>query len=513
MNKQKINSFFTDNWKLILIVLLHLLITIPLSYFLNTWYDEASTLITSSQTISYAVHRSIQFELQPPFYYIFLNVWRQADSSYFFARLLSIIFSSASIVISFILIKKYLKIEKPEYVTLLIAINPFLIYYATEIRPYTMLIFLSVTLIFLMYEIYLSDNKFIVARVLYILLSIISLHTQYYMGFILVGIGFSILIYGGWGKFRTYLIDMILPMLSLVAVIPFLPGINTLIEASSKVYKLNLTGLVEFFEVRITTYLFALNYLPLKFSRYEIWLLLFLIVLFFLFSIKERIKEFIRVISFKEQTTLPVTIIVLLFFSIIAVMTGRGMLALRHTAVLFPPLVFTFVSFIYLTRKKKTLIFWFCLISALYLTALINKFTPMAKEGDSIKVAKYLEANEENNELIFVPYNIIGWPLNVHYNGANTIVPLYDNLLSEQSRKKLLSEVNNKSEYAWWDCPYPDPTWDKILNQIIVSREFINNNYVILDKKYFKGIVLWQLKRKDNDTLKTQSHQSLMRTK
>ena len=194
-------------------------------------------------------------------------------------------------------------------------------------------------------------------------------------------------------------------------------------------------------------------------------------------------------------------------------MTGRGMLALRHTAVLFPPLVFTFVSFIYLTRKKKILIFWFCLISALYLTALINKFTPMAKEGDSIKVAKYLEANEENNELIFVPYNIIGWPLNVHYNGANTIVPLYDNLLSEQSRKKLLSEVNNKSEYAWWDCPYPDPTWDKILNQIIVSREFINNNYVILDKKYFKGIVLWQLKRKDNDTLKTQSHQSLMRTK
>ena len=62
--------------------------------------------------------------------------------------------------------------------------------------------------------------------------------------------------------------------------------------------------------------------------------------------------------------------------------------------------------------------------------------------------------------------------------------------------KKLLKEMDNKSEYSWWDCPYPDPAWDKILNQIKVSRKFINDNYIILNKKYFEGMVLWRLKKK-----------------
>ena len=495
MNRQKINSFFTNNRNLLLIILLHLLITIPLAYLLNTWYDEASTLITSSQTISFAVHRSIKFELQPPFYYIILNIWRQLNSSYFFARLLSIIFSSGSIFISYKFIKKYLKIEKPGYATFLIAINPFLVYYAVEIRPYAMLIFLSVALIYLMYEVYFSDSKPIIARILYILLSLISLHTQYYMGFILAAIGFSIFIYGGWKKFKTYLIDMIFPLLSLSAVIPFLHAISRLITVYSEIHKLSILSVIEFFNARIASYLFAINYLPIIFSRYAVWLFLFLTVLIFLFSIKGRTKELIRILKLKEYASLQITIIILMFLIIVVTIAGRDMLALRHTAVMFAPLIFTFISFIYLTTKKKFLIFWFSFICILYVAALVYTFAPMSKEGDSIRIAKYLETHGKENELIFVPYNIIGWPLEVHYNEQSLIIPLYDNLLDQENQKKLLNEVNNKSEFAWWDCPYPDPAWDKILNQIEVSRKFINDNYVIIDKKYFEGMVLWHLKR------------------
>ena len=495
MYRQKINSFFTDNRNLLLIILLHLLITIPLAYLLNTWYDEASTLITSSKTISFAMHRSIKFELQPPFYYILLNIWRQLNSSYFFARLLSIIFSSGSIFICYKFIKKYLKIERPGYATFLIAINPFLVYYATEIRPYAMIIFLSVALIYLMYEIYFSDNKSIIARILYILLSLISLHTLYYMGFILAAIGFSIYIYGGWKKFKTYLIDMIFPLLSLSAVIPFLHAISKLIAVNSEVNKLSILSVIEFFNARIAAYLFAINYLPIISSRHVIWLFLFLTALIFLFSIKGRIKELIQVVKLKEYASLLITIIILMFFIIVVIIGGRDMLALRHTAVLFIPLIFTFISFIYLSTKKKFLIFWFSLICVLYVAGLVNAFAPMSKEGDSIRIAKYLETYGKENELIFVPYNIIGWPLEVHYKGQSLIIPLYDNLLDQGNQKKILNEVNNKSEYAWWDCPYPDPTWDKILNQIEVSRKFINDNYGIIDKKYFEGMVLWHLKR------------------
>ena len=250
--KLKINSFLVRNRKIILIVLLHLLITVPLAYLLNVWYDESCSLDTTSGSISYAVQRSIQFEWQPPVYFVLLDIWRKLDGSYFFARLLSIIFSSATIVISYKFIKQFLKVNKPELVTLLIAINPFLVYYALEVRLYTMVIFFSGSLVYLMYKIYFYDNKSSVYRVLFILVSILSIHTQYYMGFLIFGVGVSVFIYKRWGKFKVFLVDMILPLVSLIGVIPFLDAITIQTQFHAETSKLSFTGIVEFFENKDT---------------------------------------------------------------------------------------------------------------------------------------------------------------------------------------------------------------------------------------------------------------------
>jgi len=493
MNKAKVNLFFGRNKDVILIILLHVSITIPLAFLLNIWYDEACSLNTSSSSIYYAIQRSIEFEHQPPFYYILLSIWRKLDNSYFFARLLSIIFSSASIFVSHQFIKKYLKISKPEFVTFLIAINPFLIHYATEIRLYTMIIFLSGVLIFLMYKIYFFDNKSKVYRIIFILLTIISLHAQYYMGFLLVAIGISVFIYKGWNKFKNYLVDMVFPLLSLIAVIPFLDAISKQIELSEELFKLNIAGIVEFFKVRIVSYIFALDFFPLiRFSRYEVWFFLFLITAIFLFSIKDRLKGFIRIMSFKEYTTFPTIIVLILFFILILVKIGARVLEIRHSAALFLPLIFTVTSFICLTSKKKFLIFWFLLFSVLYVAAIVNRFAPMAKEGDAIRVSRYLEAHEKENEMIFVPYNVIAFPLAVHYKGKNSIVTLYDKLLTEEDQRKLLEDIDDKS--IWLD--FPVPGWDRYSKEIKISRKFINDNFVLLDKKYFEGMQLWHLRRK-----------------
>ena len=496
-------NFFRSNWEVLLIILLHLLITIPLAYILNTWYDESCSLMASSGSISYTIQRSIEYEWQPPVYYVLLNLWRKLDNSYFFARLLSIIFSSASIFINYKFIKKYLKISRPGFVTFLIAINPFLVYYALEIRLYTMIIFLSGLLIFLMYEIYLFDNKSKAYRVLFILLSVISLHIQYYMGYMLVAIGVSIFIYKGWNTFRIYLIDMIFPLISLIGVIPFLEAISNQ-NKINEVFQLNIVAIIEFFKVRIVAYLFALDFYSLiKFSRYEIWIFVFLITAIFLFSIKDRFKEFIRIVNFKEYTTFPIVIVLLLFFILTLIKMGRGALEIRHSAALFLPLVFTATSFICLTSKKKFLIFWFLLFSVLYITTLVNRFTPMAKEGDAISISRYLESHEKENELIFVPYKIIAFPLAIHYKGKNSIVTLYDELLTEEDQRKLLKKINSKSEYSWWDFPYPKPTWDNVPEELkLAAKKFINDNFTVIDKKYFNGMQLWYLKRKDNTTLK-----------
>ena len=36
----------------------------------------------------------------------------------------------------------------------------------------------------------------------------------------------------------------------------------------------------------------------------------------------------------------------------------------------------------------------------------------------------------------------------------------------------------------------------------LAAKKFINDNFTVIDKKYFNGMQLWYLKRKDNTTLK-----------
>ena len=499
MSKIQISSFYKRNKEIILIILIHLLITVPLAYLFNVWYDESCSLSTSSGSISHTIERSIDFEYQPPFYFILLNIWRKLDSSYFFARLLSILFSSLSLLISYKFIKKHLKISNPGLVTFLIAINPFLIIYALEIRLYTMLVFLSAALVFLMYEIYFFENKSKTYRVTFILLSIVSLYTQYYTGFLIVGIGVSVLIYKGWNKSKVYIIDMIFPLLSLIGLIPFFSSIPKQITLSGETISgLTILGLIEFVKKRIVTYLFSLDTSVLSFfSRYEMWLFILLLSAIFLFSIKNKIKEFIRIITFKEYSTLPVVIVLLLFFILMVIKYGPEMAEIRHTSVMFLPLIYLSASLIFMTKNKIFLIFWFLLFTVLYSSVLINKFSlPLAKEGDAIRISEYLESNEKPNELILVPYNIIGMPLKVHYKGENAVISLYDSLSTEESRTELFKEINNGSGYCWADFPYPDPTWDVILKKIRQSRKFINENFIIVNKKQFKGMELWFLKKK-----------------
>ena len=74
----------------ILIVVLHVLVATILAAILNVWVDEAYTLDTTGGSVSYAWNQAIQFELQPPGYFLILTAWRVIADSIFWLRMLSI---------------------------------------------------------------------------------------------------------------------------------------------------------------------------------------------------------------------------------------------------------------------------------------------------------------------------------------------------------------------------------------------------------------------------------------
>ena len=486
--------FFLNKHKVVLsIILIHCLITIPLAYILNTHFDEACSLYDTNGTLSHTIKSAITFDNQAPLYFVFLDFWRKIDSSFFFARLFSIVFSSLTIFVCYRFLEKYAGISKPGWVTFLIAINPFLIDYAVEIRLYTLMVFLSVVLIYLMYKIYLYDNQSKKYRIFFILASIISLHIHYYMGFLLVAIGANVLIYKGWKKFNTYLIDMTLPLFSLLFVIPFMGSISRQIGASSN--QMNLKTILDYFRDQIIlSQIFSFNLLPYPLlSKYLLWAFLIVAASIYLISIKDHFKNFIRILKLKEYSTIPVIIVLLLFYLLIILKFGFLKLQIRYTASLFFPLVLTVASFIYISEKKKFLIFWFLLFTFLYSSSLINVYAPMAKQGDWIRISKYLETNEKSSEPILIPDSTYAMPFKVHYKGPNSVITMYD----KKTENNLIKTIEARSSNNYW-WVFQDPEWQTHAEDAEVAKKFISDNFNVISKKSFHlWMQVWYIKRKN----------------
>src|SRR5256885_4076082 len=90
-----------------LLILLNVCLTLFLAFKLNVWVDEAFTLHTTAQGVRYAFNQALQFELQPPLYFVMLGAWRKLDGSIFFARLFSVICVALALVVVADLARKF----------------------------------------------------------------------------------------------------------------------------------------------------------------------------------------------------------------------------------------------------------------------------------------------------------------------------------------------------------------------------------------------------------------------
>lgn len=143
------------------------------------WRDEAFSYVMSQNSISKILFATAK-DFNPPLYYIVLHFWQNAfGSTEISLRSLSFIFYWATVYVGFLILSEIMKFKfkKSLFYTLLIAINPLLVYHAFEARMYSMLAFLS-TLSF--YSLYKKNAA------LYLLSSILGLYTHYFMIFVVL---------------------------------------------------------------------------------------------------------------------------------------------------------------------------------------------------------------------------------------------------------------------------------------------------------------------------------------
>ncbi|MBI5127569.1 glycosyltransferase family 39 protein [Candidatus Roizmanbacteria bacterium] len=153
----------------------------PLAFLIQSlWRDEGFSYFLAKKNLWDIVVLSAK-DFSPPLYHFLLHFWIDIfGSSEIAIRSLSVAFYWATVyAVSHYLTDIFkMRLKKALFYTLLLAVNPLLIYYAFEARMYTMFAFFSVLSFYFLHR---KKTK------LYLISSILGLYTHYFMIFVLVG--------------------------------------------------------------------------------------------------------------------------------------------------------------------------------------------------------------------------------------------------------------------------------------------------------------------------------------
>jgi len=101
----------------------------------SLWYDEAGSIILARHIST--IYK--QVGTSAPLFFFLLYFWLNLGESEFVLRLLPAIFGIAGIPLFFLLARRLVGDRTSVYATLLLAFSPFHVYYAQELRGYTLL--------------------------------------------------------------------------------------------------------------------------------------------------------------------------------------------------------------------------------------------------------------------------------------------------------------------------------------------------------------------------------------
>ncbi len=475
-----------------LLIFLHLAITLPLAYFLNIWADEASTLATTNDGFLQTFNNFYN-EKQAPLYFFLMGLWRELNDSIFFARLFSIICSALAIWFFFHLAKRLFAEKAAYFISAVFALHPFLIWASLEIRVYSLVILLSVLLLIFFYEGFLNkqNEEARKYRIFYILTAIFALYANYYLGFLLVGNFAALLILKRWKEARVYFRLMLLVG---AAILPLLWVVNLQFGGRAAVFQTE-KSFVEAFRIlwnHFLTFVLPTEIYPGEeisyFSIFRVWFMRLGLLATIAVFIKKRLKPDENILVFGA-----IVFVINLFLFTVYFVLSSDVVAIRHAAVLFVPLILFIGSILTKALPPKSWII-LAVLTVIFFTYSIGSLYPnLAKRGDWARVAAFIEQNEAPEQPIFVHqiYDVLS--LRAHYRGANRILPdekildwgLEDEFGTPQTFIRqiefIISKIPPDAREIWIVTDESCQTTKACLP----LENFINANYTIVQEKDF----------------------------
>lgn len=498
------------------LIVLHLLMVLPLAYFLNIWADEASTLYTTQNGFWPAFQNAAADEKQAPLYFWIMSLWRSINGSIFFARLFSIICIAAAIKLFADLASRLFEPRAALLATAFFAFHPYLFWASLEIRVYSLVILLSVILIRLFFDVFIKESEPNAGKnsnILFSVVAVIALYTNYYLGFVLVGLFAALLVSRKWREARIYLGLMLLVA---AAIFPLL-----LIDFESQ-FAANTSGFkdprsiikgVRHLWGHFLTFMLPTEVLPD--DRYSIvdlvrlWTIRIALVVVGFFAVVRRKSLSSSTLSLAAVTA---TIFGCLLFAYFVV--GSDYIEIRHASVLFVPLILFAVSLlsdIFVTNGKQLGVVnkTFAIVGSLLVLAsfshtLVALYPDMAKRGDWARVGAFIEQNEIPGQpiIVFPTYEVLALPY--HYHGVNRVLP--DEKYFELEKEAAFgTEYSLRKEIDFFISKIPadaEMFWFVVSEKCLVTEacrpleNYVQANYTIEKEQEFYLEKLFLLKKK-----------------
>lgn len=409
--------------RVILIAAFHLLIAATLAFVLNIWVDEASTLYTTEKGIWSAMSNALADEKQAPLYFWLLALWRELGKSIFFARLFSIMCSVVAIFVFARVARRLFSEGQTQFLTLLFALHPFLIWASVEIRVYSAVVMLSLILLDRWHAYFFdSEPDRTSSAIRFLGLTVIALYTNYYLGFVLAGLFAALMITRRWRAAATYLGVMLVAGLLFA---PLIFAVKAQFAANTVAFQTDRSPIVGLQLIWNTflTFLAPTEIFPLEaisvMSLARVWAVRFGILIAIGLMIRKR-RELLddRILAYGAVTATITAFFLIAYFAL-----GEVYVAIRHAAILFAPLLL--LAAIVIVRIVPDRIWPAVLIVylGLFSYSLYTLYPNAAKRGDWVRVGAFLEQNEEPGQpiIVFTTFDALALPY--HYRGRNQIFP------------------------------------------------------------------------------------------
>jgi uncharacterized membrane protein len=459
--------------------------------------DEAQSLFQTNRDIPGMLYLVGQ-DVHVPLYHLVLHIWQLIfGQDIFTARLVSLIFFIGTILMTYVLATyAFGRRGVGLFAALLVTLSPFMNWYGSEARMYTMLAFMTTLHAYLFLKLMrVGGAKY---WIFWTLIAIVGLYTHYFFAFVLLAEFVALFLlrkqFAGKHPIRSIIIS---GAIAGAAVLPWFIYMLNLGFASNTQPALTQPSTGDLFDT-YAQFIFGFQTPAVNTIIVSLWPIAVLLGFFALQRSTRKVPS--EVTLFVVLATLPVLLAFLISVTI------RPFYLSRYLIVALPALLI-FIAWL-LTRYRRNVAIWIGTIlvaamSFLFVIQVLNPNTPVKE--DYRQAVAYLSENARATDVVVLSAPFTIYPVEYYYKGSAklTTQPVWDRFSSGSvpgfDESKLEEETNTITanyQKAWLVLSY-DQGYNEDLKRYYDSH-FEKEG----ERRFSPGLVVHQYKIRYDEPLR-----------